>query len=168
MKVVTFTVGYREYAVDVEQIREVIRLPEIVPIPDVPYWVEGIMDLRAEVIPVISLRKKLGLEDGDRPTMNRILIAHRPHRPFGLVVDMVTGVIPVSAENLSRIDDLLNPVGYLKTVARIGNRLLPMLDLPSMLSDTEAGQITAAGEGARVPAWDDPTSTPLQRDEETT
>lgn len=116
------------------------------PIPDVPYWVEGVVDLRGAVIVVVSLRKKLGLEDGDRPTINRILIAHRPSRPFGLVVDMVTGVVPVPAENLSRVDDLLDRVGCLKTVVRIGTRLLPMLDLPAMLSDVEADQITGAGE----------------------
>ena len=164
MKLVTFRVGQREYAVDIEQVREVIRQPEIVPIPDVPRWVEGIMDLRGEVVPVISLRKKMGLDDGDRPAVNRVLIAHRPGRPFGLMVDMVTGVIPIRAEDLSRVDDLLNQVRYLKAVARIEDRLVPMLDLPAILSDTEAGQITAAGVGATAPACDHPLSTGLPRD----
>jgi purine-binding chemotaxis protein CheW len=159
VKLVIFMVGDREYAVDIDQVREVIRLPEVIPIPDVPCWVEGIMDLRGEVIPVVSLRKRMGLEDGDDLTINRVLIAHRPDRPFGLIVDRVTGVIPVPTEDLSRVDDLLDQVRYIRAVARIGTRLLPMLDLPAMLNDSMAPQITAAGEEAVVSTSDDPLST---------
>jgi len=167
MRLVTFTVGRQEYGVDMDQIREVIRLPEIIPIPDVPVWVEGIMDLRGEVIPVVGLRKKLGLEASDRPALNRVLIAHRSGRSFGLVVDAVTGVTPIQAQDLSRTDALLSQARYLAAVARVGSRLVPMLDLCAMVSDTEAGQITAAGQAAMVLASNGPLSMDLQRDEET-
>jgi len=125
------------------------------------------MDLRGEVIPVVSLRKKLGLEDGDRPVLNRVLIAHRPDRPFGLVVDAVTGVIPLEARDLDRADDLVNRAGYLKAVARVGSRLVPMIDLTAILNDTEAVQIRAASEAVMLSALDGPQSMDLAKDEET-
>jgi purine-binding chemotaxis protein CheW len=167
MKLVIFNVGNHEYGVDVQQVREVIRLPEVIPVPDVPYWIEGIMDLRGEVIPVISLHKKLGLETGAPTDLNRILIAHLPDRPFGLVVDAVTGVIPLEARDLDRADDLVNRAGYLQAVARIGSRLVLLIDLPAVLSDTEAVRIRSAGETVMLPASDGSQSMDPVTNEET-
>ena len=154
MKVVTFTVAGRDYAVELGHVREVIRLPEVVRIPDAPDWVEGIMDLRGEVILVVSLRKRLRLGEKDSPAINRLLVAHGRHRSLGLVVDTITGVVPVQAEKISRMDDLLNPATVLHAVARIGDRLYPLLDLPAVLGEAEAGSRALAGEGAAAVSRD--------------
>ncbi len=148
MKLVLFNVSSRNYGADITQVREIIRVNDSVPIPDMPPWVEGIINIRGKVIPVIHLAKKIGLEASTAEgLMNRVIIAHAPGRAFGVAVDSVTSVITLPEKYLSAPDDILKEAGYIAGVAKIGDQLVPIMDLFAMLTDSDAACITNTHNG---------------------
>ena len=74
MKIVVFTLNEREYALDVTQVREVIRITTILPLPDVPSWIEGIINLRGKIIPILSLPRKLNIGTQNQSDLNRVIM----------------------------------------------------------------------------------------------
>jgi len=148
MKLVMFNIGRREYGIHVNDVREVLRLTEITPIPDVPVWIEGIINIRDEVVPVISLPRKLGLDcpDGcDRP--NRVMIVNFRNRAIGLLVDGVTSVRNFRSRDISESDQLIRTSGIISSVARKGDELLPILDLEKLLNDEKLAGLDTHGCG---------------------
>ena len=144
MKLVVFTLKDREYAIDVAQVREVIRTTEILPLPDVPFWIEGIINLRGDIIPILSLKRKLGIETETQSPMNRVIIAHRQQRCFGILVDNVTGVVNISKKELNIPDEILSESGTIHAVAKIKDRMIPLLDLYNLLTDHDTQTISQA------------------------
>jgi purine-binding chemotaxis protein CheW len=95
MKVVIFTVKGKEYGIDIAGVRQVIRMREIVPVPDAAAFVEGVICLRTKVVPVVSLCKKLGLKDEAPARGGRIIVTQVEGHTIGVVVDMVTDVVTI-------------------------------------------------------------------------
>ena len=87
-----FQVGGAEYVIDLRRLREILQPLPITPVPRAPEYVEGVVDLRGEVIPVVDARKRLGVPErtGGRP---KVLVLQLAGRVLGLVVDAVTGVV---------------------------------------------------------------------------
>lgn len=152
MKLVIFTLCDREYAIDVVQVREVIRTTSIEPLPDVPSYIEGIINLRGDVIPIVSLRRKLGMETSThtQTSMNRVIIAHRQERCFGILVDNVLGVNTFPRKDLSVPDDLLRQSGIVHAVAKMQDRLIPLLDLYRLINPSDALPLPQEATGLRT------------------
>jgi purine-binding chemotaxis protein CheW len=89
----TFRVGGEDYAIDVMRVREIIRPLPITPVPRAPSFVEGVMRLRGEVMPVLDVRKRLGLAVSPPTRRTRFLVVNVAGRRFGLVVDEVREVL---------------------------------------------------------------------------
>lgn len=137
---VTFTLESQEFAVDINQVREVIYKEEVNPLPQAAHFIEGVLDLRGEVIPVVCLRKRFQIPVEKKDEDARILIVEmQGQNSVGLVVDSVTEVLrftpgdihpPPSAVAGIRTD-LINGVG------KIDDRLLLILDLEKLLTSEE-------------------------------
>lgn len=134
MKAVTFTLVDKEYAVAVEKIREVIRMRKITPIPDSAAFVEGVISLRGKVIPLINLRKKLGLGLAELTRANRIIITQCGRHVLGVIVDKITDVITLDEASIEAPDAVLKEAKYLIGLGKIGKRLILLADIEKLLS----------------------------------
>jgi len=137
MKIVIFKMASREYGVDIRQVREVIRMKEIIPVPESSEFVEGVISLRGAVVPVINMRKKFGLENKAREKTNRIIVTHINRQIVGVIVDEVMDVIYTEEGNIAPPDEVLKDAEYLTGVAKTAERLILMMDLEKILSGKE-------------------------------
>ncbi len=96
----TFRIGGEDYAVDIMRVREIIHPLPITPVPRAPASVEGVVRLRGEVIPVLDVRKRLGLPASAPTRRTRFLVVNVARRRIGLVVDEVCEVIRVPREEI--------------------------------------------------------------------
>lgn len=100
-QLVTFLIAGEEYGVDVMKVREIICLPDITPSPNTAYFVEGIINLRGTVIPVISLRKKFGLPPVEPDINTRVAVMDLSSGCVGFIVDMVSEVIRIKRSEMT-------------------------------------------------------------------
>lgn len=133
-QVVSFDIGTEEYAVDILEVQEIIRMVEITPVPKAPYYVEGVINLRGKVIPIVDLRLRFGLSAAERTKETRIVVVDISRVILGLVVDSVSEVLRIPSS-------LIEPppsgkqggAEFHKGVGRVDGRLLILLDLNRLL-----------------------------------
>ncbi|MFH1414365.1 MAG: chemotaxis protein CheW [Candidatus Omnitrophota bacterium] len=150
MKVVIFSLADKDYGVDIERVREVIRMREITPIPDTAEFVEGVINLRGKVIPVINLRTKLGLERKKLANSDRILITKIKSNLIGLLVDQAPEVITIDQASIVPPDDLLKDADYLIGVAKLMERLVLITNIEKLLNAEAAESIQKIEEKVEV------------------
>lgn len=144
-QLVSFLLGEEEYAVDILCVQEIIRPTRITPVPNAPEFVEGVLNLRGKVIPVINLRRRLGLPESATSRLSRIVVTDLPPNTLGFMVDAVSEVIRVP---LDRIDP--PPAGamgqvdsYVQGVAKLDGRLLMILELARLITGDDALSLAA-------------------------
>lgn len=136
-QLVVFKVGGEEFAVDIMLTSEVVLMREITPVPETERYVEGVMNLRGNLVPVLDFRKRLRALETPIPTDQRIIIAKLDGRTAGLIVDGASEVIRVSDEMLEPVPDLISEIGagYVEGVVKINDRFITLIDLRKALSD---------------------------------
>lgn len=138
-QVVSFDIGSEEYAVDILDVQEIIRMVEITPVPKAPYYVEGVINLRGKVIPIIDLRQRFGLSEAERTKETRIVVVDVSRVILGLVVDSVSEVLRVPSSLIeSPPNGKQGGAEFHKGVGRIDGRLLIMLNLNRLLGQGAA------------------------------
>ncbi len=138
-QLVVFDLNDEAYGVDIGSVREIIRLQEITRVPRTPDFVEGVINLRGKVIPVVELRKRFSLPIQDRTKENRIVNVDIGGQEIGMVVDAVTEVLRISADAVEPPSSVITTAdsGYLRGIAKIDERLIILLDLDQVLSRDE-------------------------------
>jgi len=133
-QVVSFEIGTEEYAVDILEVQEIIRMVEITQVPKAPHFVEGVVNLRGKVIPIVDLRLRLGLSSVERTKDTRIVVVDVSRIILGFIVDSVSEVLRIPS---SLIEPPPNGnhggAEFHKGVGRVENRLLILLDLNRLL-----------------------------------
>lgn len=137
MKAVCFNLGNEEFGLDVTQVLGVNPMMEIIHVPKAPDFVEGVIRIRERVIPVIDLRKRLGMETIKYSRKKRIVIAKVGGVRLGIVVDGVSSVIDIPTQNVEPPSDVLDHASLLKGVGKLEERLLLLLDLEKIISREE-------------------------------
>ena len=141
MQLVGFGVGRERFGVDILAVQEIIRSTDVTPVPNSPSFVEGVINLRGDIIPVIDLRKRLSLLiDGSSIEKNWVLILSIGNRVVGFIVDNVSEVLKISEDDIDPppaivIAGLENQ--YIRGVCEIDNKLLIILDFDSILFNEE-------------------------------
>jgi purine-binding chemotaxis protein CheW len=107
-----FEIATQLYAIEVEYIREIVRVMEITPLPNAPTLIEGVIDLRGAMIPVIDLVRALNKGRASKDMQARILVAEVDHLAIGLWVDSATDVLTLDARQLEDVPDLATQAGY--------------------------------------------------------
>jgi purine-binding chemotaxis protein CheW len=152
LQMINFTVGGDEYAVEIQKVREVINFREITQLPKAPSFVKGIINLRGEVIPVIDLREKFGLSHEEYSPLTNVVIVEIGRKAVGVVVDSVRHVIRVAPSDLSPSPPFIGGLSgrYVNGVAKLGDRLVVVLDMDKILTAGEMIELrtleNAAGE----------------------
>jgi purine-binding chemotaxis protein CheW len=130
-QLVVFSLGSEEYGLPITQVQEIIRYSRPRTIPSAPMSVRGVINLRGKIIPVVDLKSRLGLPP-DEEAESKIVIIEAGSVTAGLVVDEVDEVITVDEEQLEQAPT--GDVGYIEAVAKVGDRLLVLLDLAAMFA----------------------------------
>ena len=143
-QLVTFTLGQEEYGVDINKVREINRLVEITHVPRAPEFVEGLINLRGTVVPIIDLRQRFDIERSGDEKQQRIIVVDVHGRTIGVIVDSVSEVLNLSSENIEEVPATISSgvnTQFLKGVGKVGDRLMLLLDLDSILSAEELGKL---------------------------
>jgi purine-binding chemotaxis protein CheW len=138
-----FRLGEDLFAADIMRIKEIIRLQKLANLPKSPAFVEGVLNLRGTVIPVVDLRKRFDLPSAPHNRDTRLLIVTVGKQVLGLVVDEVTEVISVPVKDIKQPPQVAGGVGaeYLVGVCLAKESLIMLLNLDRILSDSESDEL---------------------------
>jgi len=136
MTLVIFSIKKIRYSLDVRSVEEVIPLPAITSLSNLPSFFTGIIYLRGNAVPIVDLRKRLGYEDHPYELDNDIIVIKVNGKTAGLIVDKVLSVIDVDELLLMNVQDAIEGVDnkYLSAVAHIENELIILLNVEQILS----------------------------------
>ncbi|MBI5327233.1 MAG: chemotaxis protein CheW [Deltaproteobacteria bacterium] len=139
LQLVTFKIGKEEFSVDILMVQEIIRMIDITHVPKAPEFVEGVINLRGKVIPVIDLRKRFGLERVEKDKDSRIIVIETGGKSVGMLVDSVSEVMRLAAETIEPPPEIAASVdsGYITGVGKLKDRLIILLNIDKILSPKE-------------------------------
>ncbi|HKE37167.1 MAG TPA: chemotaxis protein CheW [Candidatus Baltobacteraceae bacterium] len=143
VQLVSFRLGGEEYGVNIAQVQEIIRMVEITHVPRAPRFMEGVINLRGQLIPIIDLRTRFGMSRIDPTKSTRIVVTEIGNKRVGIVVDSVSEVLNIPIENVEDAPEMVAGVGteYIQGVGKLGERLIIMLDLTMVISTEEKQQL---------------------------
>ncbi|MHB0913423.1 MAG: chemotaxis protein CheW [Armatimonadota bacterium] len=138
-QLVVFELASESYGVDIGAVNTIIRMQEITEIPRSPEFVEGVINLRGSIIPVIDLRRRFGLSAGEETKASRIVVVEAGGQMIGMVVDAVTETLRLSQDAIEPPPPVATTMDseYVRGVGKLENRLVILLDLNKVLSDKE-------------------------------
>lgn len=139
LQLVSFTLGNEEFGIEIQKVQEIIRMVEITKMPNSPDFVEGIMNLRGKVIPVICLRQRLGLEKLQADKNTRVIVVNIKGKTIGFIVDSVSEVLRIPGDLTEKPPEIATGINadYIVSIARLEDRLLILLDLDRTLLSSE-------------------------------
>ena len=149
-QVVSFQLANEHYGINIQNVQEIILVGEITSIPEVPTFVEGLINLRGKVIPVIDLRRRFGLAAGEHAENTRIIVTNTSDRTIGLIVDEVNEVLRLDGNQIEPLPEGVTDVdiSYITGVVKLKDRILILLDTEVVLSDETQASL-AHSEAAR-------------------
>lgn len=136
-QLVTFSLGSEEFGVDIMHVQEIIRIPSITRVPKAPDYTEGVINLRGNVIPIISLRTCFGMPLIEATDLSRIIVLQYQPRVFGIRVDAVTEVLHLDSAGIEPPPSIELGMDnkFIRGVGKIGERLIILLELNQIMSD---------------------------------
>ena len=138
IQLVNFRLRDEEFGVEISSVKEIIRVGEIARIPDAPSYVQGMTNLRGQIIAVINLAEQFGLSpQSDIPKNARIVVTEVKGQTVGILVDEVSEVFKIPVENIKPTPEIIQAKGgedYIKGVGNLDNRIIILLDLEKLLS----------------------------------
>ena len=137
IQVVVFQMEEESFAVSISDVWEIVRMQPITPVPGAPDFVEGVVNLRGQIIPVISLSKRLGLDPQPATSSTRIVVAQVGADTIGMIVDAVQKVTHISTEDIEVPDGIAlegENLTYVGGIAKVDGGLITLIDLEEALS----------------------------------
>jgi len=143
IKVVCFRLGSDIFALDIMRVREIIKPLRLAALPDAPSFLEGVINLRGAIIPVVDLRKRFGLPAHGEGGACRLLIAVVDRQPLGLMVDSVTEVVSIPVRDLRPPPAVVKAKGYryLIGVCLVRDSMLLLVNLDAVLDAGESNEL---------------------------
>lgn len=153
LQLVVFGIGKELYGVGIAAVHEIVKVPDITEVPDAPAFLEGVINLRGKIVPVVDLRKRMRLSAGERTKTSRVLITENEGRLVGLLVDAVSEVLKILPDAVEAPPEMISSIGveYITGVAKVEARLIILLDLKRVLSVEDMKKIGATAAQAPAP-----------------
>ncbi|MDK2896638.1 MAG: purine-binding chemotaxis protein CheW [Candidatus Atribacteria bacterium] len=144
LQLVAFMLGEETYGVDISQVEEIIRFQPVTRVPGAPDFVEGVINLRGRVIPVIDLRKRFNLGQKELTKSTRVMVVEVSPHTVGMIVDAVDEVLRINEEQIEPPSPLIASIDaeYIQGVGKLEDKLIILLDLSSVLSKEETEDLT--------------------------
>jgi purine-binding chemotaxis protein CheW len=136
---VSFNIGEEEFGVDIMHVKEIIRMMEITKVPKSPDFVDGVINLRGNVVPIVDLRKRFSMDGKERDNNTRISVVELNGTIVGFVVDAVHEVLRIPTDTVEPPPPVVAGIDadYIRGVGKLDDRLLILLDLHKLLSPEE-------------------------------
>ena len=152
IQLIIFNLGDEEFGAAIRQVREVIKVGSITPIPDSPDFIKGITNVRGEISVLIDLKARFFLETEKEFVLKHIIITEQEKNLFGLMVDEVTEVLRIPETDIKHTPELVTGIDrtYISGVITLENRLIILLDLTKVLSHEELARLADLSERHRV------------------
>lgn len=148
IQLVTFQLGEELYGVDIMQVKEIVRLQEVRSIPNSPEYVEGILNLRKEIIPIINLHKRFHLQkankiDDDEEYLGGFIILNIQNSKIGIIIDRISRVVMIDKGEIQPPPQMLTGIGaeYITGVSRLESGYLIILDVDRLFNSKELQKI---------------------------
>ena len=144
-QLVVFELAGEHYGVDISAVESIVKMQAITVIPQAPYFVEGLTNLRGAVLPVIDLRKRFGLPQVELTNNHRIIVAAVKGIKTGMIVDGVSEVLSIQDEMVEPPPALVLSIdtAFIVGIARLDSRLVILLDLSRVISQGEQALLEA-------------------------
>ena len=144
-QLVVFTLASESYAVDINMVKEIIQMQPITRVPGTPLSVEGVINLRGSVIPIVDLRKRFQLTSIDRTKETRIVVVSCKGSEVGVVVDSVAEVLRIPVDSIEAASSVFTDehLEHLLGIVKLANRLVILLDMDQVLSKQEIAAISS-------------------------
>jgi purine-binding chemotaxis protein CheW len=168
-QLINFAIADEEYGFELQHVKEVIRMREVTWLPEAPSCVRGIVNLRGQVIPIIELREKFGLQHLEATADTRVIVVEEEGSAVGMMVDSASQVVRMPENQIEAPPAVLSKVSqnYITAVGKQGDRLITLLDvklllkavelqaLQQVLKDRQAESAMEAGQSAFASAKGD-------------
>jgi len=143
LQFVVFKLGREEYGVNIMQVQEIGPYQEPVKVPNTPDFVEGVMNLRGSVIPVLSLKKRFNIAGQELTENTRSIVINFGDKQIAFIVDDASEVLTLDAADIQETPEIIAGVErkYITGIGKKGDRLLIILDLSFLLDEREKVQI---------------------------
>jgi purine-binding chemotaxis protein CheW len=148
LQVVGFRIGNETYGVRIAAVREIVRVPEITTVPSAPDIIEGVINLRGKIIPVMDLRKRFGSSEIQQDKKNRILVVELDNKLLGLIVHAASEVLKIPPSDIEPPGSVFaeGESGYVTGVGKLKGRLIILLDITKLLHRPEFKRLEEAAE----------------------
>ncbi len=139
LQLVSFTIGNEEFGVDILYVQEINRMLQITKVPNAPSFVDGVVNLRGRVIPVIDLRSRLGMNRKEHDKNTRIVVVEVSGNTVGFIVDAVKEVLRIPTNITEAPPEIVSGVNsdFIMAVGKLEDRLITLIDLEKVLSSNE-------------------------------
>jgi purine-binding chemotaxis protein CheW len=147
-KYLTFVLGDEEYGIEIRNVTEIIGIQRITDLPDVPPYVQGVINLRGKVIPVVDVRIRFGLPEREYDERTCIIVININDISVGLIVDSVSEVLDIPDENIEPAPKINTGASsrYIQNLGKVRGNVIILLDLLKLFFDAEVDQMTKASE----------------------
>lgn len=151
---VIFKIDNEEYGLNIMKVFGIEKFQEVVKVPNTPPYIEGIINLRGEVLPIYNLRKKFNLAKKDIDNDTKIIVTHANNTHIGFIVDSVAEILYIDDEIVESAPSIITGVDrkYIESVAKLENRMVIILDIDKILNDEEHIEINNVKENSCVPS----------------
>jgi purine-binding chemotaxis protein CheW len=154
LQVVGFRIGRETFGLPIAMVREIVRVPEITSVPNAPDYIEGVINLRGRIIPIVDLRKRFGEKTAGRDKKNRIVVVELEKRAIGLIVNSASEVLRIPPSEIEAPHNMFQEgeLNYITGVGKYKGRLVILLDLNRILQRGELRRLDEfADSAAAVP-----------------
>ncbi|RKY00982.1 chemotaxis protein CheW [Candidatus Poribacteria bacterium] len=132
---VSFKLGEEKYGIDILSVKEIIRMQPVTRVPNTPEYVRGVINLRGEIIPIVDLRKKLGIPPTEDKS-NRIIVVEHQDKKVGFIVDSVSEVLRVEEDSIEPPPSMMRiDSRYISGIAKLDGEFMIVLDLNRLLEE---------------------------------
>jgi len=143
VQLVVFQLGNEEYGAAIGQVQEIVNLGEVTRMPKAHAFVEGVINLRGRVVPVIDIGKRFDLPLKERDKNARIMVVLIEGVAMGMIVDSISEVLRLSKEAIEPPPPIIGDISttYIKGVGKVGDRLVTLVDLDKVLTTEEVPEL---------------------------
>ena len=148
LQIVGFRIGNETYGVRIDSVREIVRVPEITAVPNAPEMIEGVINLRGRIIPVMDLRKRFSNSSDSSDKKNRILVVELDNKLLGLIVSSASEVLKIPPSEIEAPGTLFTEgdSSYVTGVGKLKGRLIILVDIAKLLRRPEYKKFEEAAE----------------------
>ncbi|KAF0141934.1 MAG: chemotaxis protein CheW [Stygiobacter sp.] len=143
IQLVSFKLGNEEFGIDIGRVQEINMMMQLTKIPNSNQFIEGVVNLRGKIVPVVNLRERLGLCKKEDDSRTKIIVSDVNNKLIGYIVDEVNEVLRISKSIIEPTPEIISGVNsdLIEGVAKLEGRLLILLNLDKLLSTTEINQL---------------------------